>query len=65
MAPLILFAAAAFSGCAYGPASMPSAAGTTPTGPCRDDESFINGRCEPRIPGDRQPPGGVPPWTRP
>ena len=52
-----------FAGCAHGP--NPKTNPTAPTGPCRDDENFVNGRCEPRIPGDRQPPGGVPPWTRP
>lgn len=37
----------------------------SPSGPCRDDENFENGRCVARIPGDRLPPGGLPPWTRP
>lgn len=34
------------------PAPVEPAAATiaTPTGPCRDDENFENGRCAPRIP---------------
>ena len=23
----------------------------TPSGPCRDDENFVNGKCSPRAPG--------------
>jgi hypothetical protein len=57
MKKLLLLCALALTACAHDP---------NPSAPrCRDDENFVSGRCEPRIPGDRQPPGGIPPWTRP
>ncbi len=43
------------AGCGTGE-RIPADQAATPTGPCRDDEDFINGRCQPRIPGDQRPP---------
>lgn len=56
---VFLFACAlsplAFAGCSHNPPAKNADVEATPTGPCRDDENMVNGRCVPRIPGDLHP----------
>ncbi|MDD5304077.1 MAG: hypothetical protein PHS14_13330 [Elusimicrobia bacterium] len=44
-----------FAGCTRNTPAKNADVEATPTGPCRDDENMVNGRCVPRIPGDSRP----------
>ena len=51
---LCVVATLPMAGCGHNRNQMPpeetTAGAATPSGPCRDDENFENGKCVPRIP---------------